>query len=113
MGDTHPSLDITIFELAGKERGSAAFLSLGERLVLKPLFRLLTRLGLPGPSVGKDFRRCLYSTSFLLQPSYNECDVIALKNAYNIVKNMHKFYISFATVHHNSLAANSANFTNF
>jgi hypothetical protein len=43
--------------LAGKEWGLSAFLSLGERLVLKLDFRFLTRLRLPSPSVGKKFRR--------------------------------------------------------
>ena len=44
--------------LFGKEWGLSAFLSLGERLVLKLTYCFLTRLRLPSPSLVKHFRRC-------------------------------------------------------
>lgn len=57
-----------------------AFLSSGERLVLKLNFRFLTRLRLPSPSVGLHFRRCLYGYLLSIATIILLPNMICIKN---------------------------------
>jgi len=87
MGVSHPSI---IFYYLGKDRGIAAFLSLGERLVLK--LSLVPGYSFPVPPWVRISGGTSMATSFLLQSSYVTLIGLTLKIPYAFVKKSHLSY---------------------